>query len=315
MKAIQMNQYGGEDQLKLVDVEKPKASTGQVVVRIAATTLNPIDLKRTSGKMREIFPLTFPFIPGSDFSGVIDSIGDGVNQFKVGDEVYGYPPSGAYAEYLVIDANKIALKPKKLDFVQSAALSLVAQTALQMVERAGVHKGQTVLIQGAGGSVGGLAVQLAHHRGAKVIGTAVASATKRLKEYGADEVIDYEKERFEDRVKGVDVVLDTVGGDTLQRSFSVLKPGGTLVSIVQPPPEQEAAKHQVKASMLLTEPSPASLKEIAQLADAGELRPHVAKTYALSDVAKGWEAARSGQLDGKIVFQVGAEASRSAAAE
>jgi NADPH:quinone reductase-like Zn-dependent oxidoreductase len=316
MKAIQTNQYGGEEQLKIVDVAQPKPGKGQIVVRMLATSFNPIDWKKTSGNMKQAFPLQFPFVPGGDISGVVDSVGEGVRGFKPGDEVFGYSTSGgAYAEYIAIDADKVVAKPKTLSYVEAAAVALVAQTALQMLDRAGVQKGQTVLIQGAGGAVGGIAVQAAHRRGARVIATATGPSIQRVKDYGADEVIDYKSERFEDRVKNVDVVLDAVGGDVLQRSFGVLKSGGTLVSVVQPPSEEEATRHQVNASMVVTEVTSEGLKKLAQMVDAGEIKPHVGKTYPLSEVAKGWEAARSGQVDGKIVFKVGAEASRSAGAE
>ena len=309
MKAIQINQYGGEDLLKMVDVPQAKAGKDQVLVRIEATTFNPIDQKLTSGNMRQIFPVPFPFIPGADFSGVVDSVGEGVKDFKRGDEVFGSPSAGgAYAEYIAIDADKVALKPKKLNHFESASLALVAQTALQMVDRANVQKGQTVLIQGASGAVGSIAVQEAHRRGATVIATAAASSFERLKEYGADRVIDYKTERFQDYARNVDAVLDAVGGDVQQRSFSVLKPGGVLVSIVQPPSEEEAAKHGVKASMFSTERTSANLRKIAQLADAGEIKPYVGKIYPLADVAKAWRDARSGQIEGKLVFQVAAVA-------
>lgn len=315
MKAIQTNQYGGEEQFNMVEVGQPKAGKGQIVVRVLATSFNPIDMKRTSGNMKQMFPLQFPFVPGGDFSGVVDSVGEGVQGFKPGDEVYGYSPAGgAYAEYIAVDANKVAAKPKTLSHVDAAAVALVAQTALQMLDRAGVQKGQTVLIQGAGGAVGGIAVQAVHRRGAKVIATATGPNIRRVKDYGADEVIDYKTERFEDRAKNVDAVLDAVGGEVQQRSFGVLKRGGVLVTITQPPSEEEAAKHQVKATMLVTEVTSEGLQRLAQMVDAGEIRPYVGKTFPLSEVAKGWEAARSGQVDGKIVFKVG-EASRSAAAE
>jgi NADPH:quinone reductase-like Zn-dependent oxidoreductase len=263
-----------------------------------------------------MFPMQFPFVPGGDFSGVVDSVGEGVTGFKVGEEVFGYSPAGgAYAEYLAIDADKVAAKPKTLSYVDAAAVAMVSQTALQMLDRAGLQKGQTVLIQGAGGAVGGIAVQAAHRRGAKVIATATGPSIQRVKDYGADEVIDYKAERFENRAKNVDVVLDAVGAEVQQRSLGVLKPGGVLVTIVQPPSEEETAKHQVKARMLITEVKSDGLKKLAQLVDAGEIKPYVGKTYPLSEVAKGWEAARSGQVDGKIVFKVGLEESRSAGAE
>jgi NADPH:quinone reductase-like Zn-dependent oxidoreductase len=309
MKAIQINQYGGEDLLHVVDVPKPKAGKGQVVVRVVAATFNPIDAKLMSGNMRQIVPLQFPYIPGADFSGVVDSVGDGVKEFKPGDEVYGYSPAGGgYAEYLAIDADKAGPKPKKLSHVESASLGLVAQTALEMIERANVQKGQTVLIQGAGGAVGSIAVQEAHRRGATVIATATASSLDRLKKYGADRVIDYKTERFEDYAKNVDAVLDAVGGEVQQRSFSVLKPGGVLIAITQPPSEEEAKKHQVKASMFSTDASSANLRKIAQLADAGEIKPHIDRTYPLADVAEAWRDARSGQIEGKLVLKVAAEA-------
>ncbi|MGB7437403.1 MAG: NADP-dependent oxidoreductase [Candidatus Acidiferrum sp.] len=309
MKAIQTQQYGDESQLQMVDVAQPKAGKGQVVVRILATTFNPIDSKRTSGNMRQVFPVQFPFTPGGDFSGVVDSVGEGVNNFRAGDEVFGYTPAGgAYAEYIAVDADKVAPKPKTLNHIDSAALALVAQTALQMVDHAGVQKGQTVLIHGAGGAVGSIAVQLAHRRGAKVIGTAAAGSLQRLKDYGAEQVIDYQTMPFERVVHDVDVVLDTVGGDVPQRSFGVLKPGGVVVSIVQPPSEEEAAKHHVKASMLRTEASSASLRKVAELADASEIKPFVGKVYPLSEVAKGWQESRTGQVEGKIVFKVAAGA-------
>jgi NADPH:quinone reductase-like Zn-dependent oxidoreductase len=170
MKAIQIDQYGGEDLLHVVEVPKPKADEKQVVVRVVAATFNPIDGKLTSGNMRQIMPLQFPFVPGQDFSGVVDSVGEGVEDYKPGEEVFGYSHNGgAYAEYIAIDANKVAPKPKRLSHEQSASLALGAQTAFEMVNRANVQKGQTVLIQGAGGAVGSIAVQEAHRRGATVI--------------------------------------------------------------------------------------------------------------------------------------------------
>jgi NADPH:quinone reductase len=193
MKAIQIKGYGGEEQLELVDV--PQAGNEQVVVRIAATSFNPIDPKRTSGDMRQVFPLQFPFVPGGDFSGVVDSVGADVEGLKPGAEVFGYSMAGgaygAYAEFIVINADKVAPKPKRLNHVEAASLALVAQTALQMLDRAGAQKGQTILIHCAGGAVGSVAVQVAHRRGLTVFGTASASSLDRVKKIGADRVIDY----------------------------------------------------------------------------------------------------------------------------
>lgn len=308
MKAIQISQYGGEDLLHEVEVPKPNAGKNQVVVRVVATTFNPIDVKLTSGNMRQIMPVQFPFTPGADFSGVVDSVGEGVKDYKPGDEVFGDSGRGAYAEYIAIEAEKLAPKPKKLSHEEAASLGLVAQTAFEMVDRANVQKGQTVLIHGAGGAVGSIAVQEAHRRRATVIATAASSNFARLKQDGADRVIDYKTERFEDYARKVDAVLDAVGGDVQQRSFSVLKPGGVLIAVTQPPSQEEAAKHQVKASMFSTESSSARLRKIAQLADAGEIKPFIGKTYPLADVAQAWRDARSGKVQGKLVFQVAADA-------
>jgi NADPH:quinone reductase-like Zn-dependent oxidoreductase len=303
MKAIQIKQYGGEEQLEMVEVAKPRAAAGQVVVRIAATSFNPLDPNRASGNMRQIFPLKFPFTPGGDFSGVVDSVGEDVREFQVGDEVIGYSmEGGAYAEFIAIDAQKVALKPKSVDHIEAASLALVAQTAIQMLDRAGVEKGSTVLIQGAGGAVGSVVVQVAHERGATVIGTASAGSLERVKRYGADRVLDYAAAPFEKSVKDVDAVLDTVGGPVQQRSYAVLKQGGSLVAINQPPSEEEAKKHHVKASMLVTETSTGSLQKVTAMIDTGKIKPFVGKVYPLSDVAEAWRYAPS--IEGKTVFAV-----------
>jgi NADPH:quinone reductase-like Zn-dependent oxidoreductase len=306
MKAIQIQQYGGAEQLEMVEIPKPKAVAGQVVVRILATSFNPIDPKRASGVMRQVLPLEFPYTPGGDFSGVIDSVGPEVESFTVGDGVFGYSPEGgAYAEFIAVDAHKIARKPQSVGHEEAASLAVVAQTALQMIERAGLRKGQTVLIQGAGGAVGGIAVQIAHRLGAIVIATASAASLDRVRGYGADQVIDYVATRFADVVKDVDAVLDTVGGEVQHLSFGVLKPGGVLVAISQPPAPEEAVKHQVNASMLLTEVSTRNLESVAGLVDAGEIQPCIGKLYPLKFVAEAWRGWPSAHVQGKIVFTVG----------
>lgn len=317
MKTIQINRYGGEEQLELLEAPKPSAAQGQVLVRIFATSFNPIDVKLASGTMKEVAPLQFPFTPGADFSGAVDSVGPGVQQFRHGDEVWGNSMGGTYAEYFVVPADKIARKPKSLSHIEATALALVGQTAFQLVDRAGVRQGQTVLVQGGGGAVGSITVQEAHRRGAKVIATAARPSFERLKQYGADELIDYETESFENLVSDVDVVLDTVGGDTLQRSYGAVKQGGVLVTIVQPPSEGEAAKRHITASMVVTDGNFALLQKLAQLADAGEIKPFVGKVYPLAEAAIAWREARSRLSEGKIVLKVAAEpedASRASAA-
>ena len=303
MKSIQVEQYGGEEQLKMVEVARPEPGAKQVLVRIAATSFNAVDPKRASGVMRQVFPLQFPFTPGGDFSGVVEAAGPEVESLKAGDRVFGYSMAGgAYAEFIAIDADKVGLKPTTVGDVEAASLALVAQTALQMLARAGATQGQTVLIHGAGGAVGSVAVQVAHRRGLTVIATASAASLDRVKADGANQVIDYAATPFEGIVNNVDAVLDTVGGPVQQRSYRVLKPGGSLVAITQPPSPEDAAKHGVSAAFLVTQVSTASLETVAHMIDAGEIKPHVGSIRPLSEVAAAWRDGRSGHLNGKVVF-------------
>jgi NADPH:quinone reductase-like Zn-dependent oxidoreductase len=305
MKAIELKDFGGPEQLVEVEVSKPVAKTGQVVVRIHATSFNPIDLKRASGKMRQVFPVIFPFIPGGDLSGTIDSLGENIVGYQVGDEVYGdTETAGTYAEFIAISVDRIARKPRNLTHVEAASLSLVAQTALQALDHARLQSGQTILIHGAAGAVGSAAVQLAHLRGAQVIATASSSSFDRLRSYGANQLIDYKSSPFESAAGPVDAVLDTVGGEVQQRSYSILKPGGTLVAIAQPPSKVEAAKHRVNALFFSTESSPDTLREVTQAIEAGHLKPFVARTYPLSQAAEAWQGIATSHIEGKVVFTI-----------
>jgi NADPH:quinone reductase-like Zn-dependent oxidoreductase len=305
MKAIELKDFGGPEQLVETDFPKPVAQRGQVVVRIHATSLNPIDPKRASGHMRQIFPVIFPFIPGGDFSGTVDSIGENVVGYELGDEVWGdSAAAGAYAEYLAIHVDQIARKPRNLTFVEAASLALVAQTAQQALDHANLQPGQTILIHGAGGAVGSAAVQLAHTLGARVIASASPGSFERLRSYGADQLIDYKTTRFESAVKDVDVVLDGVGGETQQRSYAVLKRGGILVAISQPPNTDEAAKYGVRAMMFSTQDSPETLNQLTTEIEAGRLKPYVVKTYPLSEIPQAWRDSATERTTGKVVFVI-----------
>ena len=304
MRAIELKDFGGPEQLIEVEVPKPIAGRGQVVVRIHATSFNPVDIKRASGKMRQVFPVTFPFIPGGDLSGTIDSLGPNIVGHQVGDEVYGdTETAGTYAEFIAISVDRIARKPRNLTHVGAASLSVVAQTALQALDHAHLKSGQGILIHGAGGAVGSAAVQLAHLRGAHVIATASPSSFDRLQSYGVDQLIDYKSTPFESAIKNpVDAVLDTIGGEVQQRSYTVLKPGGTLVAIAQPPSPVEAAKNGVKALFFSTQSSPGTLREVTQAIEAGQLKPFVARTYPLGQVAQAWQDITTTRIEGKVVF-------------
>lgn len=307
MKAIRYHEYGKRDVLRYEDAPRPVAGAGEVLVRVHAAGVNPVDWKVREGRMKAQKPST-PQIPGYDISGVVESVGAGVEKFKVGDQVFAYlslKRGGAYAEYAVAAESELALKPAKLDFASAAAIPLAALTAQQaLFDHGQLASGQTVLIHGAAGGVGHFAVQLAKARGATVIATASAANHEFLKRLGADVVIDYKSERFEERAKDVDVVLDTVGGDTLQRSYSVLKKGGVVVSIVAQPDQAKLTELGLRGARFLVAPDGAQLAELAKLADEGKLVPEVSTALPLEEAAKAHELSEGGHTRGKIVLRV-----------
>ncbi len=308
MQAVRIHTYGDATTLTLEEVECPTPDEGQVLVRVFATSINPFDVAMRSGYMAQMMPASFPLILGTDISGVVEEVGAGVPRFKPGDEVYargGVGRDGAYAEYAAVPQSDVALKPKSLDHVNAAALPHVTLTAWQaLYVLADVQPGQTVLIHGAAGGVGHIAVQLAKLRGATVIGTASRNL-ELLAELGVEQAIDYATTRFEDVVHDVDVVLDTVGGDTQERSWGVLKPGGILVSAIQPPSEETAKAHGVRAAMVWTNPPIGeTLAEVARLVDAGKLRPHVSEIFTLDQVPDAHRLMENKHARGKIGVQV-----------
>jgi NADPH:quinone reductase-like Zn-dependent oxidoreductase len=307
MKAIRIHEYGGPEKLREEDVPEPRAESGQVLVRVHAASVNPIDYKLASGVMRQIMPLEFPWIPGGDFSGVVEAVGAGVTGFKKGDVVYGDTPGGgAYTQQLGTSASVVAPKPSKLSHIEAASVPLAGQTAWQaLFDHGRLERGQTVLIHGGSGGVGAFAVQLAHWKGAKVLATGSAENADFLRSLGADMAIDYKAKPFESVAKNVDLVLDLIGGETQRRSFGVLKPGGSLIATAQPPSEQEAAQHKVRAAMMRMEASAKNLLELAKLLDAGTIRPLVSKKYPMSEARAAWADILSGHTRGKIVLEVG----------
>jgi NADPH:quinone reductase-like Zn-dependent oxidoreductase len=305
MKAVRIYQYGGPEVLTLEDIPQPTPGPGQVLVRIRAAGVNPADWKIRAGLFKDFMPLELPAILGFDFSGEIESLGSGVTQFKKGDPVFG-TANGTYAEYVGAGLAEVALKPTSLDHVHAASVPVSAKTAWQaLFDAGGLTAGGKVLIHGAAGSVGGFAVQLAKAKGSHVYGTASGRNQAYLKELGADEPIDYETTRFEDVARDVDVVLDTQGGQTQQRSFAVLKKGGILVSIAQPPSQEEAAKYGVRATFMGSQPNVEQLTEIARLVDAGKLKTTVEAVLPLEDARHAQELSQAGHVRGKIVLTCG----------
>jgi NADPH:quinone reductase-like Zn-dependent oxidoreductase len=289
MKAVRLLEYGG--QLVFTDVPKPTFARDEILVKIKSTAVNHLDLVEASGTARQIFPLDLPWIPGHEFSGIIEQIGSDVAAWAPGDAVFGNSGMGAYAEYLALRPAVIARKPSNLSFEEAASVPIAAQTAWQGLFTHGhLEKGQTILIHGGAGAVGAYAVQLASHAGATVVATASADDEAYLKSIGASRVIDYRKDQFE-KVLGekVDLVFDLIGGDTQKRSFLVLREGGRLVAATQPVSQEEAAKHHVSGEMMRLEPSAEVLGRIARLLEEGSTRPDVATVYALQDAAQAWK--------------------------
>jgi NADPH:quinone reductase-like Zn-dependent oxidoreductase len=308
MKAVRFHAYGGSEVLRYEDAPRPEQAPGEVLVKIHAAGVNPVDWKVRQGFAKGFLTYSLPVIPGWDFSGVVEEIGEGVSGWKKGDEVYARPDigrNGTYAEYIAVRASEIQFKPKSLDHVHSAAIPLAALTAWQaLFDAAQLQAGQRVLIHAAAGGVGTFAVQLAHWKGAHVIGTASASNHQFLRDLGADELIDYRATRFEDAVRGVDVVLDAMAGEIRDRSWQVLKKGGILVSILGQPSQEDAQKHGVRGAGIFVQPNPAQLAELAKLADAGTVRPIVDSVLPLAEAARAHEMNATLHTRGKIVLRV-----------
>ena len=308
MKAVRIHQYGGPEVLKYEDAPRPQPGPGEVLIRVHATSVNPVDWKVREGHLREMMKYTLPLIPGWDVSGVVESIGAGVMRLKTGDEVYGRPDisrNGAYAEYIAVRESEVALKPKSLDHAHAAAIPLAALTAWQaLFYAAKLAAGQTVLIHGAAGGVGTFAVQFAKLKGARVIATASKKNHDFLRSLGAAEVIDYNTTKFEDVVHNVDAVLDTITGETMERSWQVLKKGGILVSILQPPSAEKAAAHGVRCAHVFVQPSVAQLDEIAGLVDSGKIKPIIERVYPLSEARAAQDSNQGGHTRGKVVLKV-----------
>lgn len=285
MKAVRVHHFGGVEAIVHEEVPWPEPAMGQVLVRVKAAGVGPWDAWVRAGKsaIRQPLPLTL----GSDFSGIVEKTGPQVAGFKPGVEIFGVTNSqftGAYAEYAVADAGMIAPKPVALSHVQAASVPVVATTAWQMVfDRGGVVRGQRVLVHGAAGNVGGYAVQFARRAGAEVIGTVSSRDVEYVKTLGADFAIDVRTTRFEDVVKDADVVIDTIGGETLDRSFKVLKPGGVLVSAVGRPDQEKAARHQVRSMFFLVRVTGEGLDRIAGLIDSGQLSTDVGEILPLKE--------------------------------
>jgi len=306
MKAVRMHEFGGPEVLRVEDVARPDVGPRDVLIRVIAASFNPIDAKVRDGSMKQAIARPLPIVLGWDAAGVVDELGADVTGFARGDAVFTYPEfrrGGTYAEFVAVDHSQVAKKPHTVSFAHAAALPMTAQAAwMAIVTTAAVSHGQRVLIHGGAGGLGSIAVQLAHARGAEVIATASAADLQLVTGLGADHVIDYRTTRFQDVVRDADVVLDTLGGQTQDDSWAVLKPGGILVATAQPPSAEQALAAGVRAQFIFTPPSGAVLAQIAALVDAGTLRPVIGLELDLAHAAAAH--APAGRKAGKTVLHV-----------
>lgn len=309
MKAVRIHAYGDENVLAYEDAPMPDVTSRDVLVRVVAASVNPVDWKIREGYLKKMISYPFPLTLGWDASGVVTAAGADVSRFKVGDAVFSRPDikrNGTYAEYVAIREEEVAYKPKTISHVEAATLPLTGITAWEaLITVAQLTAKQRVLIHAGSGGVGSLAIQLAKSRGAFVLTTTSGRNLDFVKSLGADEVIDYRAQPFEEVAKDVDVVFDTIGGKVQDASWSVLKPDAMLVSIVSPPSDERAKTLGVRSAFVFIEPNAAILTQLAERVDAGSLRPLVGEEFALRDIAKAHAFSQTGRAVGKIALYVG----------
>jgi NADPH:quinone reductase-like Zn-dependent oxidoreductase len=309
MRAVVAHEYGAPDVLKIEQVQRPEPNDDEALVRVIASSVNPADPLTLTGKYAKEFGTHLPLFAGYDVAGIVEKTGANVTQLKAGDAVYGYPTfGGGWADYVNVKEWEVAAKPKSLAFLQAAAVPMAALTAWQsLIEVAKLQPGQTILIHGGSGGVGSFAVQIAKARGARVIATASTANQDLLKQLGADVAVDYTKTRFEDVAKDVDAVLDPVGKDTLARSYGVVKKGGIVMSLVARPDPAKLQQYGIRGTGISSHADAKGLKEIAQLIDAGKIKPIVTQVLPLSDAVKAQQQAATHHTRGKVVLQIADE--------
>lgn len=309
MKAVRIRAYGDASVLRYEEAPMPDIAPEDVLVRVVAASVNPVDWKFREGYLKQMLPPQFPITLGWDVSGVVDAAGKNVSRFKVGDTVFSRPDikrNGTYAEYVAIREDELARKPQTISHVEAATLPLAGIAAWEaIITTAKVEAGQRVLVHAVSGGVGSIAVQLAKSRGAYVIATTSGKNRALVESLGADEVIDYRTQKFDAMVRDVDAVFDTIGGQVQEASWSVLKPGGILVSIIGTPSEEKARALGVRSAFLFIGPSAPILMQLAELVENGKLRPVVGAEFALKDIAEAHALSQSGHAVGKIALYVG----------
>jgi NADPH:quinone reductase-like Zn-dependent oxidoreductase len=308
MLAVRLHEYGGVDQLRLDEVPRPEPRADEVLIHIAATSVNPIDCKQRAGLVQKRLPLSLPIILGCDFAGTIAEVGSAVGDFQTGDEVFGYcgvQRDGTYAEYVSRPAAHIALKPRSMTMVQAGALPLAAITAyIALFEAAGLQRDQSVLVHAAAGGVGSMAVQLAKHAGATVYAAGSSGSEALIRSLGADVFIDYGAVRFEDAAREMNVVLDTIGGETQARSWECLIPNGFMAAVATPPSPDLMRRYRCRGARPAARPDGTLLARLAELVDAGQLKVIIDSIFRLLELGAAQLRSETGHVHGKISILV-----------
>jgi NADPH:quinone reductase-like Zn-dependent oxidoreductase len=305
MKAIRIARFGGPEVLALSRIDLPSPGAGELLVKMRAASVNPVDWKIRAGKYPEVPPERLPYTLGRDLAGEIVARGAGADGFADGTSIFAFVgiDRGTFAEYVVVHGNEVAPRPITLDDTAAAAVPLAGLTAWQgLFRHGGLTSGQRVLIHGGSGGVGHFAIQFAKARGAHVTTTVSPANVEFARALGADEVIDRTRQKFDEEVRDLDVVFDLIGGETQERSWALLKPGGILVSTVSAPPPEKAETYAVRGTRYTAQPNAFELGEIASLIDAGKVRPHVSRTYALDEAGMAMREVESGHTVGKVVL-------------
>lgn len=309
MKAVRIHRFGGPEVLQIEELPVPRPAADEMLVRVHAASINPVDYKTREGHYPAVREDRLPVTLGRDISGVVEVVGSSVQGIRSGDAVYALLGNdrGAFAEYVAVKQSEAARKPRRLGHGEAASVPLAALTAWQgLIDHGGLKAGQRVLVHGGGGGVGHFAVQFAKAHGATVVTTVAAEDLDFARALGADRAIDYKAERFEEVARDIDLVFDLISGDTQARSWGVLKPGGILVSTLGQPSRAEAARHHVRTTGYMAHPSADQLAEIARLIDEGRVRPVVETTYPFSRATEAERRQQESHVHGKIVLQLAA---------
>ncbi|MFA6017071.1 MAG: NADP-dependent oxidoreductase [Patescibacteria group bacterium] len=311
MKAVQINKYGGPEVLEVnLNAPEPTLNPGQVLVEAHASSINPFDNIVLAGFMQKMMPLKFPAVMGGDFSGIVTKVADDVLDFKISDQVYGQAivfngGSGSFAQLVVSNTKNIALKPKNINFLKAASLPLVGSSAIQTLEDSiKLKTGQKILIHGAAGGIGSIAVQIAKSIGAYVAVTVSEKDKDFVKQLGADEIIDFKNQKFEEILKDYDAVYDTIGGEVADKSFLVLKRGGVIASMKGQPNEELTKQYQVTGIAINTMTNSQHLQRLAKLVEDGIVKPHVDRIFDLDQIKEAFIYKNYSHPRGKIVIKI-----------